>query len=132
MFLKDALKKFILKKKSADDNKSVKLTQRTRSYFGLLMCVYLLNKRMPDSKKIYPCVHKSKNKDKEISKLKRKKKRNEMLLDSNPHLYPLGYRGIVILACQQRILSSADSLCKQFEDQQNVKLDLNPNFLTVR
>ena len=51
VFLKDALKKFILKKKSADDNKRIKLTQRARSYFGLLMCVYLLNKHMPDSKK---------------------------------------------------------------------------------
>ena len=36
VFLKDALKKFILKKKSADDNKRIKLTQRARSYFGLL------------------------------------------------------------------------------------------------
>ena len=37
-----------------------------------------------------------------------------------------------LLACQQRILSTADSLWKQFGDQQNVKLDLNPNCLTVR
>ena len=37
-----------------------------------------------------------------------------------------------LLACQQRISSSADSLWKQFGDQQNVKLDLNPNCLTVR
>ena len=78
--MKDVLKKFILKKKSADDYKTIKLTQRARSYFGLLtlysfLCVYLLNKRTPDSKKIYPCAHKIKNKDEEISKLKRKKKK---------------------------------------------------------
>ena len=43
------------------------------------------------------CTQKQ-EKDEEISKFKRKKKRNEMLLDSNPHLYPLGYRGIVIFS----------------------------------
>ena len=68
------------------------------------MCVYLLNKRMPDLKKIYPCVHKSKNKDEENSKLKRKKKRSEMLLNSSPHLYPLGYRGIVIFSFIKEIM----------------------------
>ena len=52
---------------------------------------------------MYPVVHKIENKDKEISKSKNKTKKNQMLLDSNPHLlsaktldYPLGYRGIVI------------------------------------
>ena len=56
VFLKDALKKIILKKKSADDYKTIKLIQRARSYFGLLtlytfLHVYLLNRRMPDLKK---------------------------------------------------------------------------------
>ena len=58
---------------------------------------------MPDLKNIYPCVHKIKNKNEQFSKFKRKKKKNEMLLDSNPHLlsaktasYPLGYRGNVL------------------------------------
>ena len=45
--------------------------------------MYLLNKRMPDSKNISMC---SQNRDEQTSKLKRKKKKNEMLLDSNPHL----------------------------------------------
>ena len=52
---------------------------------------------------MYPVVQKIENKDKEISKSKNKTKKNQMLLDSNPHLlsaktldYPLGYRGIVI------------------------------------
>ena len=48
--------------------------------------VCLLNKRMPDSKKKYPCVQKIKNKDEQTRKLKRKKKKNEMLLDANPYL----------------------------------------------
>ena len=52
---------------------------------------------------MYPVVHKIKNKDKEISKLKEMNKKTWMLLDSNSHLlsaktldYPLGYQGIVI------------------------------------
>ena len=49
------------------------------------------------------CTQKQ-EKDEEISKLKRKKKRSEMLLDSNPHLYPLGYRGILIFSFIKEIM----------------------------
>ena len=52
---------------SADDNKSIKLTQHTRSYFGLLMCVYLLNKRMPDSKKYIHVYTKARIKTKKLA-----------------------------------------------------------------
>ena len=42
-------------------------------FLGLLklftfLRVYLLNKRMADSKKIYPCVHKIKNKEEQTNK----------------------------------------------------------------
>ena len=51
---------------------------------------------------MYPVVHKIENKDKETNKSKNETKKNQMLLDSNPHLlgaktldYSLGYLGIV-------------------------------------
>ena len=77
VFLKDAFEKVILKKKSADDNESIKLTQRAKSYLKLFtfLRVYLLDKRMPDSKKYINVYTKSKNKDEQTTL---KERRNKM------------------------------------------------------
>ena len=79
-------------KKSADDSKSIKIIQRAKSYKISAYWIY---------SRFYVCIcwinvcqiqinismtTEIKNKDEQTNKLKRKKKKNEMLLDSNPHL----------------------------------------------
>ena len=56
---------------------------------------------------MYPCEHKIKNTVEQTSKLKRKKKKNEMLLNSNPHLLSEKYSLLSI-----RLLRNCDFVIK--------------------
>ena len=73
------------------------------SLFKLCTVLYLLHKHMPNSNTCIKLCTKSRIKTKKLANQKTKRKKNQMLLDSNPHLlsaktldYPLGYRGIEI------------------------------------
>ena len=86
------LKKFMLIKSQQGTTKDLNSlsVQRVITFRHIenihVLRVNLLNKRMPDSKKYIHVYTKSRKKDEQTSKLKKKEEKNEMLLDSNPHL----------------------------------------------
>ena len=92
MFLKDAFEEVYFEEKSADDNESINSTSVQRVItFRLIKLIHVSTCEFVELtyagfQKIYSSVHKIKNKDEQTSKLKTKKKKNEILLDSNPHL----------------------------------------------